>query len=592
MDVLSRIAAAPFRDARYTPRALEVERRPNGEVVLRNPRPLSDQFTIVTDALEHWSRAAPDRVWLAERCGEGWRTVTFAEGQRTVTALAGGLRDKGVVGRAPLLILARNGVDHALIKFAAMGHGMPVAPISPQYGLKGAIPSRLAHAVEVLKPACVYVEDAVLFGDGLDNPALAGLPVIAGRNARPGDTPLEQLLAASPASPTARPGDHAKYLLTSGSTGLPKAVIMTQAGVVATAAQLCACFDDPDPPVLVHSAPWSHSMGTNSILQTYLHRGGSLYIDAGQPTHARFGETLRNLREIPVTFLSMVPAGLVLLADALEADEDLARHLFATVKVVQFGGAALAQSVVDRIEAVAVRTVGLRITIGTGFGSTETGPTATNVHWHSTNAGAVGLPVPSGEVKLSPQDGKLECRVRGPQVTEGYLGRPDLTAAAFDEEGFYRLGDAVRWADPDDPERGLVFDGRLAENFKLASGAFVSAGELRLGAVAAVGTAVTDAVVCGEGQAGVGLMFYPLPGRDRAEIEAAIRAGLERFNAAAPSAGGRVARALVLPGPPDAASGEVTDKGYIAQALARSRHAAAIQRLFAPEPAAEILVFG
>jgi feruloyl-CoA synthase len=571
----------PYREAHYAPRALEVERRANGEIVLRNPRSFATGFAITTDALDHWAQAAPDRIWLAERAGEGWRTVSFAQGREQVARIAGGLRELGLTGERPLLILAHNGIDHALVAFAAMGQGTAVAPVSPQYGLRGAIPERLAHAVSICNPAAVYVEDTALFADGLANPALAGLPVIAGRGARPGDIPLERLLDAVPARPTARPLDHAKYLLTSGSTGQPKAVIMTHAGVVANADQMAACVHDPEPPVLLHSAPWSHSMGANSILQGYLHRGGSLYIDGGQPTAARFAETVRNLRAVPVTFLSMVPAGWMLLADVLEADEDLARHLFATVKIIQYGGATLGQSVVDRIQAVAARVAGVRITLGAGFGSTETGPAATTVHWLNDRAGVVGAPLPGTSIRLVPQDGKLECRVKGPQVSPGYLGRLDLTAEAFDEEGYYRLGDAVKLADPDDPAQGMVFDGRLAENFKLTSGVFVAAGELRLGAISAVGSAVTDAVVCGEGRPGVGLLLYPNPTLSRAVVEAAVRDGLAQFNAQAHGAGRRVRRALVLPGPPDAARGEVTDKGYIAQSLARSLRAEALQRLFA-----------
>jgi feruloyl-CoA synthase len=591
MDAEFRTRSAPFRDARYAPRRLDVEARPGGEFILSNPTPYSTRFQTTAEALLHWASAAPSRTWLAERSGDGWRSVSFAEAAQRVAALAGGLRSVGLTGERPLLILARNGVDHALVKYAAMSQAIPAAPVSPQYGLPGAVISRLEHACQVLRPAAVYVDDAQLFATGLEAPSLAGLPVIAGANPRPGDIPLERLLRSAPLAPCARPQDHAKYLLTSGSTGLPKAVILTQSGIALNSAQIAAYYADEEPPVMVNAAPWSHSLGANSILHMGLHRGGTLYIDAGQPTAARFGETVRNLAEIATTYHNMVPAGWMLLVDELERDEALARRFFERVRVLQYGGAALGQSVADRIQAVAVRTVGERITFASGYGATETGPTACTVHWLNGRMGMIGLPVPGTSVRLVPHAGKLEFRVKGPQVTPGYLGQPELSAQAFDEEGFYRLGDAARFVDPADPREGLIFDGRLSENFKLASGTFVSVGELRIGAVSAIGGAVTDAVVCGEGEAALGLLLYPSPSLPRADVEAAVRAGLAAFNQGAKGAGGRIARARVLPDGPDAASGEITDKGYIAQSLARTRRADAVRSLFADPPPPDVMVF-
>jgi feruloyl-CoA synthase len=589
MDARIRSTDAPFRDARYAPRRLEIEDRGGGELILTNPTPHATNFTTMTQALERWAVEAPSRVWLAERSGEGWRQVGFAEARDQVRALAGGLRALGVVGERPLLILARNGVDHALISYAAMSQGMPVAPVSPQYGLPGANLSRLAHAVEVLKPAAIYTEDAALFVEALEAPFLAGLPVIAGKNARPGDTPIERLLAATGVEATARPDDHAKYLLTSGSTGLPKAVICLHKGIATNAAQIAACFADDEPPVMVNSAPWSHSLGANSILHMALHRGGTVHIDAGQPVAGRFAETVRNLKDVATTYHNMVPAGWMLLVGELERDEALARTFFEKVRVLQYGGAALGQDTCDRIQAVAVATVGEKISFASGYGATETGPTACNVHWPNERMGLIGSPVPGTQVKLRPAAGKLEFRVKGPQVSPGYLGRPELSAQSFDEDGFYLLGDAARFADESDPTAGLAFDGRISENFKLASGTFVTVGDLRVKAVSAVGDAVTDAVVCGEGKEAVGLLFYPNPNMDRAAVEAAVRAGVERFNATAKGSGGKVARALVLDSAPDPHAGEITDKGYIAQPIARTLRAEAAERLFSD--ASEVMVF-
>lgn len=591
MDAELRTAAAPFRDPRYAPRRLEVVERPGGEFILSNPTPFSDNHQTTTSSLAHWSAVAPDRIWLAERSGGGWRTLSFGEAWERVTALAGGLRSLDVVGDEPLLILARNNIDHALIAYAAMSQGMPVAPVSPQYGLPGANLARLTHACQVLKPAAVYVEDASLFADGLSADVLAGLPVIAGLNPRPLDTPLERLYGEGSAAATATPDQHAKYLLTSGSTGLPKAVICTHYGMSINAAQIAACFEDPDPPIMVHSAPWSHSLGGNAILHMAARRGGTVYIDAGQPTAARFGETVQNLKEISPTYQNMVPAAWMLFAEALESDDQLARTFFERVRLLQYGGAALGQATADRIQDVAVRTIGHRVSFGSGYGATETGPTACNVHWPNSRMGMIGLPLPGTSVRLVPVAGKLEFRVKGPQVSPGYLGQPALSAAARDDEGFYRVGDAARFVDPDNPKAGMIFDGRISENFKLVSGTFVSVGELRLDAIGAIGDAVTDAVVCGEGEDSVGLLLYPNPMLPRDQIEAAVRAGLVTHNARAKGSGGKVTRAFVLTQPPDPNSGEITDKGYIAQSLARTRYAASVARLFANPAPHDVMVF-
>lgn len=586
---------APFRDARYAPRALRVERRGDA-LILRNPMPYSDAVQTTTAPLARWAAEAPERVWLAERDGEGWRTVTYSLAAKQVAALATGLYEQGLMLGQPLLILARNGIDHALISYAAMSIGAPITPVSPQYGLKGANLSRLEAVVQHLRPSLIYVDDAEDFAEALAAPFLDGIAVVASRNPRPGDIPFGQLLFSKPSPAVAEPNDIAKQLLTSGSTGRPKLVLCTHANIALNAAQIEACYADPDPPVLVNSAPWSHSLGANAILHMVLHRGGTLYIDAGQPVPGRFDETVRNLREVATTYHNMVPAGWAMLIGELERDEALAAKFFETVRVLQYGGASMAQSILDRVQAVAVKTVGERITFAAGYGATETGPTACNIHWLNARSGMVGLPTPGTAVKLVPagEGGKFEIRVKGPQVSPGYLAQPEATEQAFDEDGFYRLGDAARLADPEDPSAGLVFDGRLVENFKLASGAFVAAGALRVAAVSAIGGLASDAVVCGEGQEGVGLMLF----LDAKACEAfggpareAIAERLKAFNLAAKGGTGRIARALILDGAPDAASGELTDKGYINQALARERRPGELTRLFADNPDEGVMVF-
>ena len=586
-----------IRDPRYVERRLDVEHRADGSIILFNPTPYTDRFQTTNAALDYWAGRDPARVWLAERSGEGWRTLSYGEARERVARLAGALSGLGLGRDKPLLILAGNGIDHALVAYAAMRIGAPIAPVSPQYGQTGAEPSRLAHAAALIRPAAVYVDDAAAFGEALERPALAGLTVIASRHARPGDHPLESLIAGSSAvSDQARPDDIAKLLLTSGSTGRPKAVIGLQRNLSLNSAQIEACFDDPEPPLMLHGAPWSHSLGGNAILHMGLHRGGTLYIDHGQPTPARFGETVRNLKAVSTTYHNMVPAGFGLLAGELERDEALAGVFFERVRLLQYGGAGLAQSICDRIQAVAVRTVGEKISFGSGYGATETGPTSCNVHWPNLRAGMIGLPVPGTWVKLAPEGEKYEIRVRGPQISPGYYNAPPELASPFDDEGYYQLGDAARLLDPDQPDLGMVFDGRLVENFKLSSGTFIAAGTLRLAAISAIGGAVSDAVVCGEGQGGVGLLLFRNAPfceglGDEAAVVAAVRAGLEGLNARAKGAGGKVARALILDDAPDVHSGEITDKGYINQALARARRAGDVARLFAEPPGDGVLVF-
>lgn len=579
-----------MRDPRYAPRNLHVESGPDGVVLLSNRAPVFEGFGHALAALDHWAAATPSRLFLAERSGDGWRGLGFGETRDRAAHIAGGLTELGLSAEAPLLILARNGIDHALVAFAAMSLGVPVAAISPQYGLAGADLSRLAHALSLIAPGAVVVDDAPAFAEALDSLLLSHLPTIATRIARAGDITLAELVSRTPSWVRPDGAAIAKLLLTSGSTGHPKAVMCTHAGVAVNASQVTACYDDPEPPVVVNQAPWSHSLGANAILQMVLHRGGTLYIDAGAPVAGRSAETARNLREIAPTYHNMVPAGWDLLAADLERDDALARTFFSRVRVLQYGGAALGQSTCDRIQAVAARTVGETITFASGYGATETGPTATNVHWPNARMGLMGLPIPGTTVKLVPQQDRLEFRVRGPQVSPGYFRNPAATASAFDEEGFYRLGDAARPVDPGDWRQGLVFDGRLSENFKLSSGVFVNAGALRVAAVSAMAGAAVDAVVCGEGQTGVGLLVFCVPGLD--DAQGRVRAGLARHNEQAAGGSGRIARALILEGAPDPVSGEITDKGYINQTLARRRRAGDIGRLFAEPPGPEVILAG
>ncbi|CAN5166219.1 feruloyl-CoA synthase [soil metagenome] len=593
-------AISPFRDARYAPLSLSVERRDDGSLILANTAAFDTPFPTMAQPLDHWAASAPDRTWLAERQGPsvpGWRTLSYADGAERVARLAAGLRELGLGPGAPLLILARNGIDHAVAAYAALRIGCPIAPVSPQYGQPGADPARLAYAVSLIAPYAAFTEDAEEFGEALIGcEGLFGRPLIAARNAQGRMLDMAALEAGRRVPISARRDDVAKLLLTSGSTGKPKSGVQTHANLADNSAQIAACFNDPEPPVLVNSAPWSHSLGANSILHATLHRGGTLYIDHGQPTPARFGETLRNLSEVATTYCNMVPAGWQLLIDPLETDAELAAMFFSRLRLMQYGGAGLPQSVAYRVQAVAVRTTGERISFGAGYGSTETGPTLCNVPYLNSRAGLCGLPVPGTTLKLSPAPGgKMECMGRGPQISPGYRTADGaVTPLPLEDEGFYGLGDAVRLLDEARPELGLVFDGRLVENFKLATGAFVAAGPLRLAALSALGGLASEAVVCGENEAGVGLMLFlnvgAAEGLDDAARRLRVRQGLASMNASAAGVGGRIARALILDGAPDAASGELSDKGSLNQALARSRRPTELGRLYAERPDGGVIV--
>ena len=582
-------ASVPWRDPRYAPDRVVASPFGDGGVRLDNPAPLGRVFATAAAPLDHWAATDPARTWLTERSGAGRRRLAFGEAAARVSYLASGLAGLGLGPDRPLMILARNGVDTALVTYAALRAGVPVAPVTPQYGLPGAEPARLAHALALLGPAAIYVDDPVLYG-----PALAAAPgSAAARVIGPGD--LERLSAGPASGDLGAAGAVAKLLLTSGSTGAPKAVALTHANLAVNAAQVEACFADPDPPAMVNSAPWSHSLGAHAILHMAAHRGGVLHIDTGQPTPARFGETLANLAELETTYLNMVPAGWALLADALEADPALGRTVFARLRVMQYGGAGLPASVLERVQAAAVRACGERVTFAAGYGVTETTPTVSNVRWPNARSGLLGSPIPQTQLKLAPVGGgKLEVRVRGPQVAAGYRQADGaVRPLPLDEEGFYATGDAGLLAEPGRPERGIVFDGRLVENFKLSTGAFVAAGALRLHAVSALGALASDAVVCGENRDGVGLLLFAggaAASLDPSARTGAIRAALARHNAEAKGGGARIARALLLQDGPDAASGEVTDKGYINQALARARRAADVARLFADPPDADVIV--
>src|SRR5499427_7973794 len=460
----------------------------------------------------------------------------------------------------------------------------------------------------------IYVADTAPFAGALGALDLTRVEIVASHNGAEleGVTPLASLVTSRPGVAVERAvascdaDTIAKFLFTSGSTGQPKGVINTHGMLTANQQQIAQIwpFLAEEPPVLVDWLPWNHTFGGNHNFNLVLRHAGSFYIDGGRPMPAQIGETVRNLAEISPTVYFNVPAGYAALLPHLERDEAIAKSFFAKLRCIFYAGAALPQDLWTRLEAAAVRTAGERIPLTSSWGATETAPLATASHFLADRSGMIGVPAPGVEVKLVPRDGKLEIRVRGPNVTPGYWKRPDLTAAAFDEEGFYQPGDAVRFADQNDVAKGVVFDGRLSEDFKLATGTWVHVGGLRGGVLAAASPALQDAVVTGENLPFVGLLAWLNPagcqrllGRDASLAELAqcqevrdhVRAALARWNAEHAGSSERICRVLLLPDPPSIDANEITDKGYINQRAAIAFRHREIALLYAEVPGPEII---
>jgi feruloyl-CoA synthase len=572
----------------FAPPRVEVERRGDGTLLLRSPKPLGPHARAVGEWLVRWAGARPDQVFLAERAREGWRTVTYREALDAARRIGQALLDLGLGAERPVMILSDNGVDHALLALGAMHVGVPVAPVSPAYALVSRDFGKLRYIADLLRPGLVWASDPEKFA-----PALAAIGATV--------TPLARLLEPAP---TARvdaafaaigPDTTAKLLFTSGSTGAPKGVVNTHRMLCANQEMLAQGwpFVEERPPVIVDWLPWNHTFGGNHDFNLVLRNGGTLYVDGGKPVPGLVEITARNLREVAPTMYFNVPRGFDLLLPFLESDAALRRNFFGRLDVVFYAGAALPQPLWDRLRRLAEAEGAHGLAMLSAWGSTETSPLATQVHVATDRAGVIGLPVPGCELKLVPSGGKLEARVRGPHVTPGYYRRPDLTKEAFDEEGFYRIGDALRFADPDDPAQGLVFDGRVAEDFKLSSGTWVHVGVVRLALLAAASPLVQDAVITGHDRDEIGALVFLNPTAAKDLAPAAIRTRIAAALAAlATRSGGsstHPTRALVLTEPPSIDADEITDKGYINQRAVRERRAALVEALHATPPPAEAI---
>lgn len=590
------------------------EVRPDGTTLIRAAQPLPPYRPRLTDHLHEWAERAPDRVFLAERdAGGAWRRVTYAEASRRVSRLAAGLVARDLSADRPVLVLSGNDIEHGLLALAAMEVGVPYCPVSPAYSLVSRDHGKLRHAFDLLTPGLVYVADGAAFAGALAAVAPAGVELIAGRNAAAAGAADLASLEASPdgaALRTARagvgPDTIAKFLLTSGSTGNPKAVVNTQRMLSANQTMLTQCFPflAEEPPVFVDWLPWNHTFGSNHNFGMTLVHGGSLHIDAGKPMPGAIGETLRNLREIAPTAYFNVPKGYEALLPHLEADADLRRTFFSRLAMLFYAGAGLSRAMWDAYQALAVATTGRRIPFVTGLGATETAPSALMNMRDVDGPGNMGHPMVGVTMKLVPVAGKLEVRIKADCVTPGYWRSPELTAAAFDEEGFYRLGDAVRYAVPGDPDGGFLFDGRIAEDFKLATGTWVSVGPLRTAFLAAFAPLARDVVVAGHDRDDIAALVFPdmeacralaAPGLADAEVlaDARVRAAfaerLARFSAAATGSSNRVRRLTLLATPPSIDTGEITDKGSINQRAVLAARAGLVEDLYAEDPPAHVV---
>jgi feruloyl-CoA synthase len=611
-------ADRPLRAISFGNPAVNIDRRDDGTIYLRPTIALGDYPVRITDRLHHWASAAPDRIFMAERAAGGWREITYAQLLASTRRIASALLARELSAERPIVILSGNSIDHALVAFGALYAGIPFCPVSPAYSLISKDYGKLGFMMKLLTPGLVFADNAVAFADALRANVPDEVEIVASRGeiAGRGVTKLPDLLATpehprlDAAHAAIGPDTIAKFLLTSGSTGNPKAVINTQRMICANQVMLreTLSFLKDEPPVIVDWLPWNHTFGGNHNIGLTLFNGGSMYLDEGKPMPGGIEETVRNLREISPTVYFNVPKGYESLLPYLRNDAQLRKKFFARLHAMFFSGAALSPYVWNSLDELAVQETGFRVPMLTGLGATETSPFFMSVTPATSRSGHVGLPVSGNDAKLIPNNGKLEVRAgaSGPNVTPGYWRQPELTAAAFDEEGFYKFGDALKPVDPDDWHAGFDFDGRISEDFKLGSGTWVSVGPLRARLVAACAPLVRDVVIAGINRDelsalvvldldGCRVVHPALPAGDLAAaasdpvIRQAFAERLKKFAADATGSSTRITRAVLLDTPLSIDRGEVTDKGSINQRAVLEHRAALIDALYAPSPDSQII---
>jgi feruloyl-CoA synthase len=609
--------ASPSRDAStvaFKPLPMKgpdvsVERRGDGTIVITSNHAPGDGPRSIAHLIAEKAAQHPERPYLKQRePNHGpWRGVTYGQALRSIEGVAQWLLDRGLSGDDSVMILSGNSIEHALMTLGAYTAGVPAAPISPAYSLISTDHAKLRHCFDKVAPRVVFAQSGVLFAKALEtlkaiDPTIA---VVTVDGAGEGAIPFAEVAGTAPtpavaaARETVGPATVAKFLFTSGSTGLPKAVPQTHgmmAGVIAGQEGLRLAEPETDEvPQSLEWMPWSHISAGNIGFNAVIWGGGTLHIDEGKPLPGLFETTIKNLYEVSPIVFGSAPIAFSMLAQAMENDPVLRRAFFKNLRYMGYGGATLSNDVYARIQALAVAETGQRIPLTTMYGATETqGVTVT--HWVTERVGLVGLPLPGIQLKLAPSGAKYEVRVKGPTVAAGYHKDPERTAAAFDEEGFYKLGDAARFVDPEDPAKGLVFDGRVTEDFKLDSGTWVSVGVLRPDIVAACSPYIHDAVITGQDKPFIGAMLWPSPaglaalaadpgpGTPLERLVALVRERLSAFNAGAGGSSRRIGRFTLLTEPPSIDAGEITDKGYVNQRATLERRADRVEALYAKTP--------
>lgn len=580
---------SPVRAVNIAPNDARIVYRADGAVLVHACEALGPYPARATERLEHWATTAPDRTLLAERGPDGaWRHLTYAAALDGARRVGQALLDRRLSAERPVAILSGNGIEHLLLTLAALHVGVPVVPVSVAYSRTSGDFARLRACLDLVTPGLVFACEGDAFADALA--VVRDAEIVVAMGGPPDATLWADLIGALPGpavdAAVARVGPEtlAKILFTSGSTGQPKGVITTHRMLCSNQAMILQSFPflGEEPPVLLDWLPWNHVFGGNHDLGLVLHNGGTLWVDEGRPVPGGFGPTPRNLQDVSPTFYPNVPRGFDELARHMEGDPELCERFFRRVRMLFYAGAGMGQATWDRMDRLALCAVGHRIPWMTGLGCTETAPFALRNRAGAVAAGVIGLPAAGVELKLVPQDGKMEARVRGPNVTPGYWRAPAQTAAAFDEEGYFRTGDALAWADPADPAAGLRFDGRVSEDFKLSSGTWVSAGPLRLRLLDAL-PGVRDLVLAGHDRDYLAALAIPAGPVDAA-LRDALADALAGFARQAGGGASRVVRLAFLEAPLSMDAGEVTDKGSLNGAAVLRRHAALVEALYADPP--------
>ena len=588
-------AGAPLRNVPLGAADVAVMRRDDGAVFLRSPHVLGPYPDNLTSRLERWAREIPDRAFACERDpAGGWRLLSYGEAHARVRRIGAALLARGLSAERPVAIVSENSLEHLLLMLAALYVGVPCAPVSPAYSLVSKDHAKLRYVFGLATPGLVFAQDEARFAKAIEAALPAGTEVLYGQ----GFGELEAGAASArvdEAHARTGPDTIAKFLFTSGSTGQPKAVINTQRMLCSNQQMLAQALPylAEVPPVLVDWLPWHHTAGGNHNIGIVLYHGGTLYLDAGKPLPGLIETTVRNLREVGPTIYFNVPRGYEALLPHLRADETLRKTFFGRLGLMQYAAAVLPQPVWKAYEELALQTCGERILWITGYGATETAPFLMSTNRGAQRAGTVGLPVDGVEMKLAPVNDKLEARFRGPNITPGYWRDAQLTRAAFDEEGYYRTGDAMRFLDAEDPAQGLEFDGRLSEDFKLTTGTWVSVGPLRARLAAAGAPYLQDSVITGHDRDEVGALVFPnlhaCKGLAPEALRAILQRALDGLAGQATGSSQRIARALLLQEPPSIDAGEVTDKGSINQRAVLRTRADLVEMLYSEPAAPQVL---